>query len=68
MVVTENKDFWDAVKPFLTSKGFLNSDDKAIDFDKGTITDNKELSKMFNKYHISISILYKILPVLPLSR
>ena len=42
------------VKPFLTSKGFLHIEDTAINFDNRTITDEKELSKIFNKYHINI--------------
>ena len=35
-----------------TSKGFLHNDDKATNFDNRTITDDKELSKIFNKYYI----------------
>ena len=51
---TRNKDFWNAVKPFLTSKGFLHNDDIATEFDNRTITDEKELSKTFNEYYINI--------------
>ena len=64
MGVTGNNDFWNAVKPFLTSKGFLHNDDIAMNFDNRTITDDKELSKTFN----IVLILYKILPVVPLLR
>ena len=39
--VTENTHFWNAVKPFLTSKGFLNNGDTAINFDNRTIIDDK---------------------------
>ena len=51
---TRNKDFWNAVKPFLISKGFLHNDDIATEFDNRTITDEKELSKTFNEYYINI--------------
>ena len=49
-----NKDFWDAVKSFLTSKGFLHNDGIAISFDHRTITDDNELFKIFNEYYINI--------------
>ena len=52
--VTGNKDFWNAVKPFLTPKGFLHNDDIAINFGNRTKTDDKELYKIFNKYYINI--------------
>ena len=48
--VTGNKNFWNAVKPFLTSKGFIYNNDITINFNNWTITDDKELSKIFNKY------------------
>ena len=51
---TRNKGFWNAVKPFLTSKGFLHNDDIATEFDNRTITDEKEFSKTFNEYYINI--------------
>ena len=53
--VTGNKDFWNVVKLFLTYKGFLNNEDIAITFDNRTITDDKELSKIFNEYYINIA-------------
>ena len=52
--VTGNKDFWNAVKPFLTCKGFLHNDDWAINFGNRTITGDKELSKIFSEYYINI--------------
>ena len=52
--VTGNKDFWNAVKPFPTSKGFLHNDDIAINFDNRAMTDDKELSNIFNEYYINI--------------
>ena len=51
---TGSKDFWNTIKPFLTSKGFLHNDDIAINFDKRTITDDKELPKIFNEHYINI--------------
>ena len=53
--VAGNKDFWNVVKPFLTSKGFLNNEDIAITFDSRTVTDDKELFKGFNEYYINIA-------------
>ena len=52
-VVTGNKDYWNAVKQFLTYKGFLHTDDIAINFGNRNKTNDKEL---------------QILPVLPLLR
>ena len=52
--VMENKDFRNAVKPFLTSKGFLDNDYIAINFDKKTVTDYRKLFKIFNIYYISV--------------
>ena len=50
--VTRNKGFWNALKPFLTSKGFLHNDDIAVNFGNRTIKYDKELSKIFSKYYI----------------
>ena len=45
----ENKQFWNTVKPFMTSKGIdLHIGDK-------TVTDCNELAKEFNKYYINIA-------------
>ena len=39
-----NKQFWNTVKPFLTSKGFLHNDDTALHIDNKTVTDCNELA------------------------
>ena len=49
-----NKQFWNTVKPFLTSKGFLHNEDIAINIDNKTVTDCHELAKKFNEYYINI--------------
>ena len=49
-----NKQFWNTVKPFLTSKGFLHNEDIALHIGDKTVTDCNELAKDFNKYHINI--------------
>ena len=39
-----NKQFWNTVKPFLTSKGFLHNEDTALHIDNETVTDCNELA------------------------
>ena len=53
-VVMGKKQFWNTVKPFLTSKGFLHNE--GIDLHTGdkTVTDCNELAKKFNEYYINI--------------
>ena len=49
--VTGNKDFWNAVKPFLTPKGFLHNDDIAINFDNRNYgTKFGEINKIMIKH------------------
>ena len=43
-----NKKFWNTVKPFLTSKGFLHSEDIILHIGDKTVTDFNELAKEFN--------------------
>ena len=48
--VVGNKLFWHTVKSFLTSKGFLHSDDMTLHIGDKTVTDYNELAKAFNNY------------------
>ena len=52
--VMGNKQFRDTVKPFLTSKGFLQNEDIAVHIGNMTVTDCHELAKEFNEYYINI--------------
>ena len=49
-----NKQFWNRVKPFLTSKGFLHNDDIALRIGDNIVTDCNELAKEFNEYYMNI--------------
>ena len=49
-----NKQFWNTVKPFVTSKGFLHNEDIALQIGDKTVTDCNELAKEFNEYYINI--------------
>ena len=52
--VIGNKQFWNTVKPFVTSKGFLHNEDIALHIGDKTVTDCNELAKEFNEYYINI--------------
>ena len=47
---SKNKQFWDLVKPFLTSKSFLSSDSIIIKDKDRFINDEKELVEILQKY------------------
>ena len=51
----ENKQFWNTVKPFVTSKGFLHNEDIDLHIGDKTVTDSNELAKEFNKYYVNIA-------------
>ena len=48
-----NRKFWNTVKPFLTSKGFLHSDNISIDINGNIVEDEQKLTKEFNSYYIN---------------
>ena len=50
-----NWKFWDTVKPFLLSKGFLQNDNISIDINCNIKKDEQKLTKKFNSYYINIS-------------
>ena len=43
-----NSKFWNIVKPFLTSKGFLHNDEISIDINGNIKVDEQKLKKEFN--------------------
>ena len=49
-----NKQFWNTVNLFLTSKGFLHNDDVAVHIDDKIVTDCNKLIDKFNVYYINI--------------
>ena len=48
-----NRKFWNTVKPFLTSKGFLHNDNISIDINGNIVEDEQKLTKEFNLYYIN---------------
>ena len=48
-----NRKFWNTVKPFLTSKGFLHNDNISIDINGNIVEDEQKLTKEFNSYYIN---------------
>ena len=48
-----NQDFWNLVKPFLSNKGSLIDDDFSFVQNNQIVTDDNELTKIFNNYYIN---------------
>ena len=53
--VMSNRKFWNTVKPFLTSKGFLHNDKISIDINDNIVEDKQKLTKDFNSYYLNIA-------------
>ena len=51
---SNNKQFWNFVKPFLTNKSSLSSDSVTIKEKDKFFDDEKELTEIFNNYYINI--------------
>ena len=49
-----NKAFWNTVKPFLTSKGFLTNKNITIKHEDKIVTVNSKLAHLFNNHYINI--------------
>ena len=49
-----NKEFWDLVKPFLSNKGGLTSSDISLVKNETLVTDDKELTEIFNDHYVNI--------------
>ena len=52
--LTTNKSFWKFMKPFLTNKGFTGNNDITLTHQNKIISDEKQLTKLFNSYYINI--------------
>ena len=52
--INTNKSFWKFIKPFLTNKGFIRSNDITLVENNVVTTDGKTLSSTFNKHYINI--------------
>ena len=48
------KQFWNTVKPFMMSKGFLHNEDISLHIGDKTVINCNELAKEFNEYYINI--------------
>ena len=51
---SNNKKFWNTVKPFLTNKGFLPNDNISIKVNDDLVTDKTKLANLFNLHYINI--------------
>ena len=52
--IETNKSFWNFIKPFMTNKGMIASNDITLTEGKNVITDEYEISQTFNKHYINI--------------
>ena len=52
--IETNKSFWNFIKPFMTNKGMIASNDITLIEGKNVITDEYEISRTFNKHYIDI--------------
>ena len=52
--INNNKSFWKFIKPFLTNKGFIVSNDITLVENDIVATDEKTLTSTFNKNYINI--------------
>ena len=52
--IETNKSFWNFIKPFMTNKGMISNKDITLIDGKNVITDEYELSQIFNKVYINI--------------
>ena len=49
-----NKEFWDLVKPLLSNRGGLTSSDISLVKNETIVTDDKELTEIFNDHYVNI--------------
>ena len=52
--IETNKSFWNFIKPFMTNKGMIASNDITLIEGKNVITDEYDISQTFNKHYINL--------------
>ena len=52
--IVTNKKFWNTIKPFLTNKGHISSNDIVLIEKDSIITEEKKLVELFNNHYINI--------------
>ena len=52
--VHTNKEFWKLIKPFLINKGFLENAEIILTEKDKIVTEEKELTRIFNDHYINI--------------
>ena len=52
--VTNNKEFWKIIKPFITNKGGLNNNEIILIENEKIISEEKQLTGIFNDHYINI--------------
>ena len=52
--IQTNESFWNFIKPFMTNKGMIASNNITLTEGKNVITDEYKISQTFNKYYIKI--------------
>ena len=52
--LTTSKSFWKFMKPFLINTGFTGNNDITLTRQNKIISDEKQLTKLFNSYYINI--------------
>ena len=53
--VMSNRKFWNTVKPFVTSKGFLHIDNISLDINGNIMEDEQKLTKELNSHYTNIA-------------
>ena len=51
--IETNKSFWNFIKPFMTNKGMIASNDITLIEGENVITDEYQISQTFNKHYIN---------------
>ena len=52
--LTTNKSIWKFIKTFLTNKGFIGNNELTIIYKNKIISDEKQLTELFNSYCLNI--------------
>ena len=52
--IIENKKPWEVIKPFITNKNGLSNNNITLIHNNSVITDDKELTSLFNDHYINV--------------